>query len=96
MTELEDALDRLQTWGHEPLTVQVVTDLAVAVDAAKQVANAKSFTIHWCEINGMPGNDCPDHERHHNREQEHPAGRCGDKTLLALDIPTERKAADAD
>ncbi len=39
VTELEDALDRLQTWGHEPLTVQVVTDLAVAVDAARQLAN---------------------------------------------------------
>ncbi len=37
--ELQAALDRLQTWGHAPLTVQVVVDLGVAVAAARLIAN---------------------------------------------------------
>ncbi len=39
MSDLQDALDRLQTWGDKPLTVQVVMDLGVAVEAARRVAN---------------------------------------------------------
>ncbi len=49
-----------------------------------RIEDVVTITIHWCEINGVPGNDCPDHERHHRREHELPTGRCGDRTLLAL------------
>ena len=34
-----DALDRLEAWNENGLTVQLVMDLGVAVDAARRVAN---------------------------------------------------------
>ena len=43
MSDLQDALDRLQSWGHKPLTAQIVLDLGVAVQAARKYANLPDF-----------------------------------------------------
>ena len=39
MSKLQDALDRLEAWTENGLTVQLVMDLGVAVDAARRVVN---------------------------------------------------------
>ncbi len=52
LTELQDALDRIDAWEVRPdqipvdnLTTQLMFDLGIAVEAARQLANGKEVSL---------------------------------------------------
>lgn len=87
-----DLAHALSIWEYE-LEHTSAGDLLL--DAGRRLLGGFEFTTHWCEVNGIPACDCLDHERHHQAEQDSPAGRCGDRTLLVVEPTTltERHSA---